>query len=68
MIQIMAKLHQYVILFSCQSYCPAQICLQLYLVSLTGEASVSTPLSWHRRLKIALDSAQGMYDYKHVQL
>ncbi|KAM0855785.1 hypothetical protein ACQ4PT_049563 [Festuca glaucescens] len=27
---------------------------------LRGEASVATPLSWHRRLKIALDSAQAV--------
>ncbi|KAM0855770.1 hypothetical protein ACQ4PT_049558 [Festuca glaucescens] len=31
---------------------------------LRGEASVATPLSWHRRLKIALDSAQGL-EYLH---
>ncbi|CAM0949543.1 unnamed protein product [Alopecurus aequalis] len=31
---------------------------------LRGEASVDTPLSWHRRLKIALDSAQGL-EYLH---
>lgn len=30
----------------------------------TGEASVATPLSWHQRLKIALDSAKGL-EYLH---
>uniref|UniRef100_A0A453JY44 Protein kinase domain-containing protein n=1 Tax=Aegilops tauschii subsp. strangulata TaxID=200361 RepID=A0A453JY44_AEGTS len=31
---------------------------------LRGEVSVATPLSWHRRLKIALDSAHGL-EYLH---
>ncbi|PNT62478.1 receptor-like protein kinase At3g21340 isoform X2 [Brachypodium distachyon] len=31
---------------------------------LRGEASVATPLSWHRRLRIALDSAHGL-EYLH---
>ncbi|CAN6356586.1 unnamed protein product [Urochloa humidicola] len=31
---------------------------------LRGEASAATPLTWHQRLKIALDSAQGL-EYLH---
>jgi hypothetical protein len=27
---------------------------------ITGEAAAATPLTWHQRLKIALDSAQGL--------
>lgn len=37
------------------------ILISFYNYSVTGEASIAAPLTWHQRLKIALDSAQGIY-------
>ena len=43
--------------------CFAQTCYNQYVVtSITGEAFGATALTWHQRLKIAIDSAHGLYD------